>query len=1266
MLQIEHIKKDYKTGDHIQHALNDVSLNLRDNEFVAILGPSGSGKTTLLNVIGGLDRYDSGDLIINGVSTKKYKDRDWDAYRNHTIGFVFQSYNLIMHQSVLANVELALTISGISGSKRREMAENALRKVGLGEHMHKRPGQMSGGQMQRVAIARALVNNPDIVLADEPTGALDSETSVQIMDLLQEVAKDRLVVMVTHNPELAKAYATRTVTIKDGQVIGDTDPFIPDRGQVKPPVHKRLGKASMSFATALALSFNNLKTKKARTLLVAFAGSIGIIGIALILSLSNGVNQYIKNQEEETLSEYPLQLQQTGFSLSSLLTSGTVMSASSGSEADDGEILVMDVVEQMFGDVDVNDLKEIKAYIEDNSETFEPYVNAIEYLYNITPQIYLEEEEDVLQVNPSDLISSITGGSSLLTSMMGSSSGMDIFYQLPASSSLYQESYELMAGEWPDDSSDLVLVLSEGSRISDLVPYVLNMKDQEELQETLGTLSGSSTGTSGNSSGEAVTEAAEEDTDSSLLTVDEAASEEGISESLTEGGEKVTGEKTDDDAQDTYTYDDFLGMEFKLVNNCDLYAYDDEYEVWMDKSDNEEYIRELVSEGKTLHITGIIAPKEGSNATLLSQGIGYTADLTQEIMLEAADSEVVQAQLADPDTNIFTGSAFGDTDSDIDLSKLFSVDESSISDLMGGAFSGLGSLDLSSALSGMDFSDMDMGDMDMSDLGLDGSSFDFSKMLDADTLSKILPSYTNEEIAALLDQILVDKTREEWLAWFNGLFTDVLNGYTTYIGTDTTADVQNLGSKVKEYLGTQGARDILTAQIQSILASQTQNLISEEELRSFAKDIMEGFVTYLTQNPSALPDMSSLSSAAGIMSAVSQLTDQFESYLKGADEITSLQETLSSRLSQITVTDEQIQSLADALYNGYDAWAKETDSPQVDVIGTKLLEYLGTTEGQQVLLTRAKELINEEALTKAVSDTLSSVTSQLAQTLQTQISKVLTKVMKSIMKQITSSLTSAMSSVASQLSGSLSGLSGLFNMDMSALGDMISMNMSADEIQELLSSLLSGGQDSLDNNLASLGYADPDSPTEIDLYPVDFDAKSELEGLIDAYNDMQTAAGHEEKVISYTDLVATMMSSVTRIVNTISYVLIAFVAISLVVSSIMIGVITYISVLERRKEIGILRAIGASKRNISQVFNAETFITGLLAGAIGIGLTEILTVPINLVIARVIGGEGVRAQLPALSGAVLILLSVVLTMIAGLIPSGKAAKSDPVTALRSD
>ncbi len=1330
MLQIQHIKKDYKTGDLVQHALNDVSVNLRENEFVAILGPSGSGKTTLLNVIGGLDRYDSGDLIINGTSTKKYRDRDWDSYRNHTIGFVFQSYNLIMHQTVLANVELALTISGISGAKRREKAKAALEKVGLADHMYKKPGQMSGGQMQRVAIARALVNDPDIVLADEPTGALDSETSVQVMDLLQEVAKDRLVVMVTHNPELARQYATRIVTIKDGNILSDTDPFEPDESKMAPAVHRNLGRSSMSFLTALSLSFNNLRTKKARTVLVSFAGSIGIIGIALILSLSTGVNQYIKYQESETLSEYPLQLQKTGFDLTSLMAGGSsgsfMSSGSSVSDTTEGKVNVAEVITEMFGGVSTNNLKALKTYLDSGESGIEEHVRSIEYRYQITPQIYLDDGDEILQVNPGSLFEGISVGDSSLSAMLSMSSGADFFYELPQNEQLYKDGYVLDAGRWPQNENELVLVLGNGGRISDLVLYGIGMKDRSEIENKLRGADGAVLSASieekqseWNPAGEAVTESAVESTtetltDAGIETTAESVTDTALemsTENLTDAGtEASTGSavteqestSSGDSIYELYDYEDFLGKTFKLVYNSDFFVYDEEYEVWTDKSGNSAFVSQLVKEGQELVITGIVEPKEDASAAMLSAGIGYTHGLMDQIMETSEMSEVVQAQLSDPETNIFTGQPFGEERdaSDINLGELFTIDEDAFAEAFGTADGELDLSALAANLSGadLDLSGLDLSGLDLSGLSLSGSSNPLSmnlsgddlsgilEMLDLDAIAGAFPAYSDELADELLDAALVDMTSEERETLLRQMAEEILQGYTAYIASDQTADITQLGAGLQSWLKTEEAAAVLRTWFDDVVSSNSSLLFTEDELLSAVQSAAGGFASSLLMSGDALPDLSQINGLSDLMPLITEYWAEFEQYLASSPELIGFRNDVLGRLTGITVTEDQQTALFTGIVNGYAEWAEKNHAPQVDKIQEQFVAYLQSDNVMQIMAAYAEKFIDTETLTNTVTDLLTESLDAVGNELSTQISGMTAQIMSSLTAGITSALTGSMQSLAGSLSSAVTAgmssmlggmgdslteglsdsLTDMFSINPDVLADAVSFNMSVDEIGELLTSLLTEGGASLSDNLAALGYADEADPYEIDIYPTDFEAKNAVTKVLDTYNQMCTEENREDETITYTDYVAAMMSSVTRIVDTISYVLIAFVAISLVVSSIMIGVITYISVLERRKEIGVLRAIGASKNNVSQVFNAETFITGLLAGSIGIGVTLLLTIPINMVIDHYISQEGLRAQLPPGAAGILIILSVILTMIAGLIPSGKAAKSDPVAALRSD
>ena len=1042
VLEIRHISKRYKTGDLIQQALDDVSLTLRESEFVAVLGPSGSGKTTLLNIIGGLDRYDSGDLVINGISTKRYTDRDWDSYRNHTIGFVFQSYNLIPHQTVLSNVELALTISGVSKDERRRRAVEALEEVGLGDQLHKKPNQMSGGQMQRVAIARALVNDPDILLADEPTGALDSETSIQVMDLLKEVARDRLVVMVTHNPELAEKYATRIVNLRDGRITADSDPYV-SGSEDEEAVHQNMGKSSMSFLTALSLSFNNLRTKKARTILTAFAGSIGIIGIALILSLSNGVNDYIKSLEEETLSEYPIEIQSTTMDLTAMMTN-----AAAQEDAEDrGEVGVSDMLTDMLAGTQTNDLKSLKAYLDDNGGGIDSYANAIEYSYSTVPQIYRMDGDDPVQVNPDRSFTALglgTGTSSFMSSYMNT----DIFHQMPENEKLYEPQYDVKAGRWPESYDECVLVLSPGGNVSDFMLYSMGLRDRKDLEEMVRSFA---------------------------------------------AGEEVDVPDTDG----KYDYEDFLGIKFKLVDAADRYTYDSGYSVWTDRSDDESYMRELVKSGEDIEIVGVVQASEDASAAMLMMGIAYPSSLTDHIMTEAASKDIVKAQKATPETNVLTGRPFGEeSDKASGAQSLISVDEKALQNAFKFDASVLEDIMTEPVMDSM----------------TGGGSGNIMDMIDPDDIKLDLPGFPAPDAEEILS------------------------------GIDIT--------------------------------------VTEEDVSEVSKALAEGYAGYLEDHPEA----------------------SFSAYM----ETQEAKDIIAKIIDQDTLKTQ----IADAMAK----YMQEAG-----------LEYSG-------------------AVSQAMQLQVAGITQQIVE----QISRQTELSMQETMKRLSEGLESA------------------FSVDAEAFAGAIKMNMSEEELTALFTSLMSGEEASYSNNMSSFGYADPDDPDGISIYPKDFESKESITGILDDYNKKMEKDGEDSKVIEYTDIVGALMSSVTDIVDIISYVLIAFVAISLVVSSIMIGVITYISVLERRKEIGILRAIGASKHNISQVFNAETFIIGLCAGIIGIGLSCLILIPGNAFIHFIAGTDDVNAVLPVFDGAVLIALSVVLTLIGGIIPSKKAAKSDPVAALRSE
>ncbi|CUO15361.1 MULTISPECIES: ABC transporter ATP-binding protein/permease [Clostridium] len=863
MLQLKNIYKVYKTGDLTQTALDGVSLNFRKSEFVAILGQSGSGKTTMLNIIGGLDQYDKGDLIINGKSTKKFNDRDWDTYRNHSIGFVFQSYNLIPHQTVLSNVELALTLSGVSKTERRQRAKEALEKVGLGKQLHKKPSQMSGGQMQRVAIARALINDPDILLADEPTGALDSETSVQIMELLKEISKDRLIIMVTHNPELAEEYANRIVRVRDGNIIDDTNPCSDEEIKISTEKSEREAKkTSMSFGTALSLSLNNLKTKKGRTILTAFAGSIGIIGIALILSLSSGVKDYINKVQEDTLSSYPISIESQTVDMSSMMES-MMNKNKADEEREEGKVysnnIMSGMMESMSAQVTKNDLKSFREYLENGNSNIDEYANVIQYGYDLDLHIYKSDTSNgIVEVSPTTVYDKLGFGGG--ASQMPMASSFNVWTELLGNQTLLESQYDVVAGKWPENYDEIILVVDKNNEISDVNLYSIGLLDSSELEAKMKKIQ--------------------------------------AGEEVEENQEVVS-----------YTFDELLNLTYKLVLNTDY--YEKEGNTWVDKSENAVYMKKLVEDALELKVVGIVRPSEEAVATSISSAVGYTSDLTEYVINSINDSEIVKEQKENPDTDVFTGKAFVVEDGE----------------------------------------DNDMTAIDMSTL-------------------------TDEE---------------------------------------------------KAYLAS----------------------LSQEELQALMKQQAEA---------------------------------------------------------------------TDATYEG---------------------------------------------------------------------------------------------------------------------------------------------------NLSLLGCVDLDNPSTINIYAKDFEAKESIEDIITAYNNEKTDAGEEEYVVTYNDMVGLMMSSVTSIIDIISYVLIAFVAISLVVSSIMIGIITYISVLERTKEIGILRSIGASKKDISRVFNAETVIVGFGAGAIGIIVTILLNIPINAIIKAVSGISGV-SKLPVAGAIILIAISMLLTVIAGLIPAKVASKKDPVEALRTE
>lgn len=1114
MLQLVDVRKSYTTGDFTQVALNDVSVAFRDNEFVAILGPSGSGKTTLLNIIGGLDHYDSGNLIIDGVPTSKYKDRDWDTYRNNRIGFVFQSYNLITHQSILSNVELALTLSGVSRAERKERAIEALVEVGLGDHINKKPSQLSGGQMQRVAIARALINDPEILLADEPTGALDSATSDQIMGLLSEIAHRRLVVMVTHNPELAEEYATRIIALKDGVIVEDTDPFDPAAPTKAglPPLAPaaaavKTKKTSMSFMTAISLSFTNLMTKKGRTLMTAFAGSIGIIGIALILSLATGVKNYIKTIEEDTLSVYPLTIQSQGMDLTALMGLSTEMMGGSDDDRVDNApsptVRETQTVTRLFESMGSNDLAAFKMFLDDGGGGIDEFVNSIQYSYDVTPQIYSSDTSGgVQQVNPDTTFAAFgLGGGMPGTDMFQAVTNMNVFHELVRDRGIVESQYDLVMGEWPQKYDEVVVVLPSDGTMSDFMMYAMGLRDRSELDAMITQMM----------NGEDVTPVG------APITVPAA---------------------------------EIMNTTFKVVTAADYYQYDSEYRIWMDKRDDKEFITELVDDGTVLRVAGIVQPSPEAKVTALQAGIYYTSELTDFLIEEAAETQIVQDQLKNPRTNVFSGRTFADEKEnperdDFDMSKLISVDEEALANAFTFDQSAIGGTGLAIDPSGLDFG--------MPALQLDPNSL---PRLDVDELMGDM------NVGELVSGIDVQKIIE-------------------------SIDFGAIGETIPE--------------------------IDEAEISDLATQMMSAYLLYCAANGLDFADTEQnfplfLASEEG-QAVIEQISEYFATWSEG------LEGALEGQVEAI------VEQIADAL-------AKEVES-QIEANSAQMSANISAA--LERYMSRSMAALSEQ------------ISSQIGTALETQIR---------------SATESAMRNLADNMSAAM-------DVDPEAFMQAMQFNFSESELSELVTAMMSIEQTSYDGNLAKLGYADLAKPSKIDIYPIDFEGKSAVINILDEYNADMEEAGQEAKVITYTDIVGTMMSSVTTIINVISYVLVAFVAISLIVSSIMIGVITYISVLERKKEIGILRSIGASKRDIRRVFNAETLIVGFVAGAMGVIVTILITIPVNLFVENRFGIHQVSA-LPWVAALILIAISMGLTFLAGLSPSSAASRKDPVEALRSE
>lgn len=1138
MLELRNIKKTYIVGDSSVEALKGVNIEFRKNEFVSILGPSGCGKTTLLNIIGGLDRYSAGDLIIRGKSTKTFKDSDWDTYRNHSIGFVFQSYNLIPHQTVLANVELALTLSGVSKAERRRRATEALEAVGLGDQLHKRPSQMSGGQMQRVAIARALVNNPDILLADEPTGALDTTTSVQIMEILKEISKDRLIIMVTHNPELAQTYSTRIIKVLDGLVTDDSDPYVSEKAEETPELiakpkktrkekkeaKKQKQKTSMSFLTALSLSFNNLRTKKGRTVMTSFAGSIGIIGIALILALSSGINAFINQVQEDTLSTYPLTIQHQTQDMSAMLSAMTSVSDTENYR-DSGMIYVDDSLGTMMGAMSStveNNLEKFKVHLETNHDEIKDYVSDIQYTYDYDLQVYSADGKVKVGMETvfEHMGDAFSGMSDLME--MGGGMGINVFSEMINNQEILDQQYDVIAGEWPSEYNEVVLVVNSNNQISKMTLYMLGVLDPNEIDAEM--------------------------------------------EALMKGEYKPT-------EMPPFTYEDILNMRFKLLTTSDFFAKTSktypangkEYPVWEDMRENPAFdnAKFVTENGVEIKIAGIVRPKEGASATSISGAIGYTKAMTDYILDQNAKSEVINQQKATPTVNALTGLAFERT------------------------------------------------------------------------------KYTRENIQELIDKI--DAATME--VFYNNITKIILQGSEEgsegMVDTTALLNVNRANVNTMFMLLTEEQQaEILTRIVESAVANNPpENFMGNMMLQNTFNTInmsTGGKLNVTADNiVLLLPVLNDIEtkpivSALGIPGIITLANP--ETVTKVAGELGVTPDKLAT-----TITMLPDPANKEALYSRLIASIDKNNAPMVNLLCTMVAQD-GSVTAENLANTLANMPAESAMMTNMVLSGMPGLADLAAADVMTQIYADMSEMVKNLK----------------------------VNDEIFAL---LVQSVSDDKfimMESILYSMAPQIDETYDSVLEALDDAEKASPASINFFAKDFESKEKIEEFIAAYNKAAEDEGRDSDVLEYSDLVGTLMSSITIIINAISYVLIAFVSVSLVVSSIMIGIITNISVLERTKEIGILRAIGASKKDISRVFNAETMIIGFAAGLLGIIITVVLCWPISAIIQALTGIESLRAFVPPVAAIILVLISVGLTLIAGLIPAKAAAKKDPVIALRTE